>query len=241
MRTFAATVALMSLSLPAGALAELRTYSVDPQYRQEVYQALAGVLSDRPQPIGRVERLPTGQFLVDTSPELHAQIETILDDIAAQQPAAAARVALRYWVVLGSRNAGDDAGLPVVLRETLDELEAIHGDLGFRVVGNASLVTESGQPGELEGNPLSIEQEAYAQGNILNADLEIQFLYTFMTGQTNTNQQGNPFETVQRWVQRVELRTTLEAGDVVVLSENSIDGVDLDGTLFYIVHWPGEQ
>lgn len=225
MRRFTGVAALLCLSLPAAAYAELRAYDVDAKYRQEIYEALLGIL-ETPPPTGRVERLPTGQLLVDTSPEVHKQIEAVLNEVAARKTTAAPQVKLRYWAVLGTPNAEDGAGVPAILRDPLDEVEAVHGALGFRVLGNATLVTESGQTGELRGYPLSVWQTTYAQGTALNADIHIEFAY------------GRPMHPDS---QTVELKTTLEAGDVVVLGENTIDGAELNGTMFYIVNWPAER
>lgn len=245
MRAFPAIAVLVCLSLPAGALAELRAYEVDAKYRQEVFQALRGILQDRPNPTGRVERLPTGQVLIDAAPEVHAQIETILDSIAARETAAAPRITLRYWAVLGSPGEADAADVPAIRRDVLDEIEAVHGDLGFRVLGNATLVTESGQSGELEGNPLTVMQETYAQGTALNALIQIEFNYPLYV-RPMSGDGAAPFRTREILEQRVDLRTTLEAGEFVVLGENTlgentIEGDGLSGTMFYIVHWPAER
>lgn len=239
MRTLAAIAALVCLSLPAGAFAELRTYEVDARYRQEVYRALHGILQGSPKPTGQIERLPTGQLLIQAAPEVHQQIEAVLSAVAARQPAAAPQVTVRYWAVLGTPGADDGAGVPAILHEVLDEIESVYGALGFRVLGNAMLVTESGQWGELEGYPLSVEQQTYAQGTELNAQLGIEFTYTRCIN-PNSGRSPTPCSG-ERLKQDIDLRTTLEAGDMVVLAENTIDSGQLEGTMFYIVHWPGQQ
>lgn len=235
MRTFRTCAALLILSLPGAALAELRAYDVDFRYRQEVFEALRDVLTQNPNymvapgaAVGRVQQLPTGQILVDATPAVHEQIAAVLDAISARQTEAAPQVTLRYWAVLGTRGAADAGSLPETLRDVLDELERIHGDLGFRVLGNAALMTESGQEGELDGDPLSIWQRTYVQGSTLNAEVSVAFRYV-----RNVTAERSGLQT-----QRVELKTTIGAGEFVVLSENTIDNGELDGTLFYIVHWP---
>ncbi|MGH8495471.1 MAG: hypothetical protein ACREVN_04995 [Gammaproteobacteria bacterium] len=239
MRIFAAIAALVCLSVPAGAFAELRTYDVDAKYRQEVYEALAGILETPPNLKGQVERLPTGQLLIEAAPETHKQIEAVLNEVAARQASAAPQVTLRYWAVLGSPNEEDAAGVPTILRDALDEIEATHGALGFRVLANATLMTESGQYGELEGYPLTVRQQTYAQGTALNAQIDIEFAYRGHFGNGEAPPSG--FQATQPQSQDIELTTTLEAGDIVVLAENTIDGSELDGTMFYIVHWPGDR
>lgn len=242
MRTLGAIAAIICLCHSALAVAELRTYDVDPKYRQEVYQALVGVLQSSPSPTGRVERLPTGQLLIDAGPEVHKQIKAVLDGIAERQAGAAPQITLRYWAVLGSPNAEDTAVVPAILSNVLDEIEGVHGPLGFRILGNATLVTESGQFGQLEGHPLSIRQKTFAQGPALNAQIAIEFAYTRHSKPGGSSDASpNPCETMQRQQQEIELTTTLEAGDTVVLGENTLDTGELKGTMFYIIHWPGTE
>ena len=78
-----ALILLLGLGMTTGALAEMRTYDVDARYRQEVYTALRGVLSPEgaKSPEGRVQLLPTGQLLIDTSAEMHAQVAAVLESI----------------------------------------------------------------------------------------------------------------------------------------------------------------
>ena len=70
MRFSAVLICLALLSLPAGAFAEIRTYSIEERYGEEIYRALRDVLGER----ARVSRLPTGQLLIDAQPDLHNQI-----------------------------------------------------------------------------------------------------------------------------------------------------------------------
>jgi hypothetical protein len=236
MRTLSGIAAIACLCLPALAVADLRTYDVDPKYRQEVYQALVGVLQSSPNPTGRVERLPTGQLLIEAAPDVHKQIAAVLDAVAARQAIAAPQVTLRYWAVLGRPGAGDEAGAPAILRDVFDEIEGVHGPLGFQILGNAALVTESGQRGEFKGYPLSIRQQTFAQGTALNVQIRIEFAYRRLV-----HPGGNGNSPSQPQWQEIELKTTLDAGDTVVLGENTIDTGELKGTMFYIIYWAGAQ
>lgn len=244
MRTLAGIAALACLGVPAVAMADLRAYDVDAKYRQEVYEALRGILEAEQSPTGRIERLPTGQLLIDTAPEIHKQIEAVLEEVAARQPTAAPQITLRYWAVLGSPDADDADSVPEILREALDEIESVHGPLGFRILANATLVTESGQYGEVEGHPLSVSQQTFAQGTDLSAEIGIRFAYARharRVAEGDGNGATKLLPVMAPATQEVNLKTTLEAGDIVVLGENTIDGGELDGTMFYIVHWPGER
>jgi hypothetical protein len=101
----------------------------------------------------------------------------------------------------------------------LAELKRFHGDLTFRVLGTAAVVSESGQPSGVDGNPLSTSQLAHVQGDMLNAEINIEIEHTEAVGE-------------------LEVRTSLKRGEFVVLGESTQQGNTTNGTLFYIVHWP---
>src|SRR5690606_36794275 len=116
--------------MAAGARADVRVYDVDFKYQREVYAALSEILVRDPafrvagSAFGRVELLPSGQIVVDTAPETHAQIEQLLAAVEARQVEVPPSARLRYWVVLGSGAADADGGEPPsALSEVLDELE----------------------------------------------------------------------------------------------------------------------
>jgi len=246
MNSLKATVLLTGLIVFSNALADLVVYDVDPKYRQEVFSALRAVLQQESAGAGygSVAMLPTGQLLIDTTAARHAQVEAVLRAIAEHQAEAAPQVTLRYWAVLGSRDPAAAGPLPAILDDTLDELQRIHGEMAFHLIGNATLVTESGQSGSINGIPISVQQQAYVQGTTLNAELTIRYLYTFEVPNTaNREGQPAPFSTVQREAQSVELNTSMRQGEFVVVGENSVEHIaigeeSLDGTIFFIVHWP---
>jgi hypothetical protein len=219
MRHIRALILLLGLGMTTGALAEMRTYDVEARYRQEVYSALSVVLSSQ----GRVQLLPTGQLLIDTSPEMHAQVNAVLESIKNQRVVATPRVTLRYWAVLGTKASPQDPDIgagqevPSILSDVLAELRRVHGNLAFRLYGNATLVSDSGQYGDLSGETLNIHQRAYVQQSMLNVELSIGF-------------------ELQRFKQGVNLHTSLKPNEFVVVGENTI--LNSDGTIFYIVQWP---
>ncbi len=236
-------VAALLCLISTSAWADLRTYEVDFQYRNEVFVALSGLLNLSPEQTlalgssGRVELLPSGQILVNATPETLEQVEQLLRAIRARPVAATPRVSLRYWAVLGTRgpnnaNAGQQqvrvlggptgsgsTPVPSALDGVLAELKRFHGDLTFRVLGTAAVVSESGQGSSVEGNPLNASQVAHVQGDTLNAEIKIEIRHTEAVGE-------------------LEVRTSLKRGEFVVLGESSQQGNTVDGTLFYIVHWP---
>jgi hypothetical protein len=231
----AALLCLVSSS----AWADLRTYDVDSQYRQEIFSALRNLLNPDPAALnaqtgtyGTVQLLPSGQILVNANASTLEQVEQLLSAIRARPAVATPRVTLRYWAVLGTSAGTTVTGRPGStrppsgLQEVLTELKRFHGDLQFQVIGTAAVVSESGQPGEIEGSPLSASQRAHVQGDTLNAEIRIELNQVFENGL-----RGDALS-------ELEVRTSLKRGEFVVLGETTQQGSGFDGTLFYIVHWP---
>jgi hypothetical protein len=226
---------LPAIALPflisSNAWADLKTFDVDPQHQYEVFAALKNVLGTEGgiyEANGKVEQLPSGQILVNANAETIAQVEQVLQTIRTRAVAAAPRVELRYWAVLGSRAAVANppgTATPSALSDVLAELERLHGDLQFRVIGTAVLTTTSGQQGELGGMTLGVEQTAFIQGETLNARIE-------MSLQRPREEPGPPA------VGNIEVRTALRRGEFVVLGLGEFVAGGADSPVFYIVHWP---
>lgn len=231
-------ILFLGLIVAAAAQAELRVYDVDPRYRQEVFEALRSVLSrnDLASP-GTISVLPTGQLLVDTSSQMHAQVGAVLESINTYHAEPTPRVTLRYWAVLGTRapelSSGQGLDVPEVLAEVLDEIRRSHGDLSFRLHGAATLVSGSGQQSELSGQTLNVTQTAYVQPSRLDVELAMDFQYTIATQVPKDDGESIPY--TRREQQALSLRTSLEPNEFVVVSENTM-GENL-GTVFYIVQW----
>lgn len=242
MRQSKLLILLVCMAFSANALAEFKLYDVDPSYREEIYGALASALRPGQEYslTSAIELLPTGQILIDATSEAHQQIAAILEEIRQQEAEPTPRITLQYWVVLGARELASAAQTPTVLDDVLDEIRERHGPLSFRLLGNATLVTDSGMRGLASGG-LQVNQLAYVQGTRLQAQLEISFLYTKAMSQDG-NGQVNVFQAGQDR-QGLELNTSMEQGEFVVVGENSITDIadgrgSVDGTIFYIVHWP---
>lgn len=223
----------LCLLFTSTAWAELKTYDVDPQYRQEVYASLLRILDPAGPGInggsyGRVQLLPSGQLLVNAPPATLQQVEMVLQAIRNRPAPAAPRVELRYWAVLGSRVTTNPPGTPPpsALNDVLAEMKRSQGDLTFRVLGSAAVTSESGQTGEVDGMTLEVEQTAYVQGDNLNATIA-------MSLKVGGSERENA------WFQsgEVTVRTTLRRGEFVVLGQGDATGA-LDGLVFFIVHWP---
>jgi hypothetical protein len=223
------------LLLSGNAWADLRTYDVPPQYQQEILEALSVVLNTPVNvpgmPSGRVQRLPSGQIVVNASPETLDQVDQVLQAIRARPVPAAPRVELRYWAVLGSRAAVTNppgTATPNALGPVLAELERLHGDLMFRVIGMAAVATDSGQNGEVKGTTLDVSQRVFVQGESLNASIRMNLRNVGLGTQTNeVNVRGE-----------IAVQTTLRRGEFVVLGQSEVVGGGLDGPLFFIVNWP---
>jgi hypothetical protein len=233
-------VATLLLLIARNALADLRVLDVDPRYTQEVYAALTGVLVNNPAMAagglaryGSLELLPSGQILIEASPETLVQVEAVLDAIRDRPVEATPRVTLRYWAVLGTRGSGAAANAlgtepSSLLAEVLTELRRIHGDLTFRVIGTAAVASESGRKGEVGGMTLGIEQTAYAQGEALNADIRM-----ILRGSLPDQDRFN--------IGNLTVRTTLQRGEFVVIGEGELHERELEGLVFYVVHWPENE
>jgi hypothetical protein len=233
----------MRLQLPALALllltsstawADLKTYDVDPQYRQEIYSALLKILDPAGEGFngkteGRVQLLPSGQILVNAPAGTLTQVEQVLQAIRNRPAPAAPRVELHYWAVLGSRGATNPPGTPPpsALNPVLAEMKRFHGDLTFRVIGSAALTTESGQPGNVSGMALEIAQTAFAQGDNLNATIGVNL----------EGIGGSEGPNARFAIGSIRVQTALKRGEFVVLGQSELKS-GLDGPVFFIVHWP---
>jgi hypothetical protein len=243
-------VGCLGLLLGANAAAELRTYDVDFKYQKEVYEALEKILAIDPAiataaglTYGRVQQLPTGQIVVDASPETHREIEMVLEAVKARQAVAGPRVTFRYWVVLGtSVEEPPGNATPPILNDVLVELRRVHGDVTFRVLGSAALVTESGQDGEIASLPVAANQTVFVQGDTATAEVELIYIEPDSLRQVPPAQQGLSVAVLpEPYVGSINLNVTLERGDFFVLGESTVKSSGLDGTLFYIAHWPENQ
>ena len=239
--------ASLAFFIASSAWADLRTFDVDPQYQQEIYSALVQVLQQQDQLTrGRVQALPSGQILVNGDPQTLDQVERVLQAIRARPVAAAPRVELQYWAVVGSRpaaaanatgtaqprqqvdvtvvgTASRGSPPPSALNDVLAEIKRVHGDLQFRVLATTSLATQSGQHGEIGGAPMRVEQTTFVQGDTLNARIEMSL--------SSLTPQGPP-------PNKIEVGTSLRRGEFVVLGQSELVGGGFDGPVFFIVHWP---
>ncbi|HEX6992815.1 MAG TPA: hypothetical protein VF339_01575 [Gammaproteobacteria bacterium] len=207
------------LALPIAAHAEIRAYDVDERYRNEVFDALANILGAQPGmgPAGKVSMLPTGQILIDTSPERHTEIEAVLDAVAQSAPPELPSVSLRYWVLSGmpATPEGEDR-LPPALAGVAAELEAAHGDLDLSVIDSATLVGAPGFSARSQSETLEIMQNVKPAGSRINADIFLQ---------------SEQLE--------LQVRATLSPGEFLVLGESPYrDESDQQGIVAFVVHWP---
>lgn len=236
----------LALLLSSNAWADLKTYDVDPQYQQEIFNALRSVLEPQGQlAAGRVQLLPSGQILVNADAETLKQVEQVLQAVRTKSVAAAPRIALRYWGVFGApsqsaaaKNVGSPP--PAALNDVLSELRRVHGEVAFRVIGTAAVTTNSGQFAAVTGTTLDVDQIAYVQGDTLNANIHMQLSGPAVTevgsgGENATVRIVPPVGNVQYGDLR--LTTMLKRGEFVVLGENHVQAGGTDGPVFYIVHW----
>ena len=215
-------VAAVCILVAAPALCEMQLYDVQAEYRQEVYEALKGILRSDADPVenpheyGQVKMLPNGQILIDAAADKQVEIAALLSKIASRSAPETPTIALRYWVLFGTRGTENASALPPMLTRVVREWEAAHGDLGVTVLDVARVVGRSGHHTALQGKRMEIYQKAFASHNKINAEIKIQHLY-----------------------QELEVEVSLERGDFLVLGENTVENDEgVLGTVMFVVHWP---
>jgi hypothetical protein len=220
MTRFTPLLLALLLGLPATGHAEIRVYTVDERYQQEVYDALVqilGAVHPNMPATGKVARLPAGQIVVDTSEARQAEIQAVLQAIEQREPEDMPSVSLRYWV-LRATAAGPDGidRLPPILAGVAAELESMHGELDFTIADSATLVGAPGSTATSQSETLEIVQNIQPAGSRINAAIRIQTEY-----------------------QELSLTATLSRGEFLVLGEGPHENEDgTRGLHAFIVHWP---
>jgi hypothetical protein len=234
--------ALLCLLASVTAHADIRIYDVDFQHSQEVTQALSNVLTSQcglvsegsesraGVPACRAQLLPTGQLLVEGPAPTHQQIAAVLEAIAKRETGPTPRVELRYWVLSAVRGApeSDQAALSR-LAPVIQQLEGLHGELGFMVEDSVSLVSESGTPAKIDGGQLEVQQEVRSDGRTINGRINLSFR------KPETPRLAAPM------AQTLDLSVTMQTGEFLVLGERTFGQEGRGGILFYVVHWPEGQ
>jgi hypothetical protein len=224
-------LAVLALSLASAAEASTQVYDVDPAYRQEVLHVLRTLLHEteqgfsNPNLYGRVELLPTGQIVVDTlTDERQAQVASVLDAIARSRPGATPTITLRYWALRGVPGGEDAPDLPAGLAGVARELEAVHGDLGIKIVDAATVTGQSGRPASFGNSQAGdgrwqIVQVPNANANRLNASISI-----------------------AHGMQELNVEVALTPGQFLVLGGGTTGGATDSGDVdAFVVNWPGAE
>jgi hypothetical protein len=235
------------LLLAAAAYADTAVYELDAKNSKEVSQAIRHVLESQctagptPNPqenrnMCAVELLPSGQLLVEAPPASQAQVAAVLKAIATRNAAPAPRVTLQYWVLYGAPGKPDAAdGSLKPLSAVLQQLERVHGELGFSVQDTVSITTQSGASGGSRGGSLSVNETLRASGDDLDLATSLQFAPRALFPDLNVN---------------LSVSLTIKRGEFVVLGERSAVEITRDeankappdirqkpGMLFFVVHW----
>jgi hypothetical protein len=244
------TLAPAALTLvAAAAAADTAVYDLPPNNAKETAEAIDNALHAQcgvPYEQGvmskcRAELLPTGQLLVEAPVNSQAKIAEVIKAIAARGAAPTPRVTLQYWVISGAPgkpDAADPALKP--LNPVLQQLEKLHGDLGFKVEDSVMLTTQSGSGARNSGGSFEVTENVRANGDSLNADVQLSF--TRMPSFPRQNQpQNQQIQVFQPFQSQLSVSTVLKRGEYVVLGERTFNMPDQSGTLFYVVHWPEAQ
>lgn len=234
------------LLLAATASADTAVYNLDAKNAKEIAEALQATLNSQcgltnqgasgVYPNCRVELLPTGQLLVEAPAASQAQVAAVLKAIAARNATPAPRVTLQYWVIYGEPGKPDatDASLKP-LNAVLQQLERVHGELGFSLQDSVSITTQSGSSGGSRGGSLSVSESLRASGDDLDLSTSLQFAPRALFPDLNVN---------------LSVSVTIKRGEFVVLGERSAVEIGHDeankdlpdirqkpGMLFFVVHW----
>jgi hypothetical protein len=239
------TLTLFGIAFAGSAAADTAVYDLGPNNAKETAESINNALHAQcGQPNGttgavistcRADLLPTGQLLVEAPANSQAKIAEVLKAIAARGAAPTPRITLQYWVISGAPGKPDaaDAALKP-LNPVLQQLEKLHGELGFKVEDSAMLTTQSGTRGQNGGGAFEVIENVRANGDSVNADIRLKFT-RFPTAPPA---QGVPFAPLQS---ELSMSTVIRRGEYLVLGESKFNTPGESGTLFYVMHWPEGQ
>ncbi|HEX5047777.1 MAG TPA: hypothetical protein VFX89_11705 [Gammaproteobacteria bacterium] len=243
------TLALFGIAVASTAAAEPAVYDLGPSNARETAEAInraVQALCSRPggETNGvagscRAELLATGQLLVEAPAPAQAKIAEVLKAIAARGAAPTPRITLQYWVISGAPgkpDASDPALKP--LNAVLQQLEKLHGELGFKVEDSLTLTTQSGTNASNNGRSFEVSESVRAAGDTVDADIRLKFTRMMPTALP----QGGPTSVFVPSQSELSVSTAIRRGEYLVLGEGKFFNTpDQSGTLFYVVHWPEGQ
>jgi hypothetical protein len=228
------------LLVAAAAFADTAVYDLDAKNAKEIAGAIDNALraqclrTDNGSAFSgcRADLLPTGQLLVEAPPQSQSQIAATLKAISARNAAPTPRVTLQYWVIYGVPGKPDAADVSLKpLNAVLQQLERVHGELGFSVQDSATITAQSGTSANAHGGALGINQVVRASGDAVDVAARIEFA-------------RKPV------VQNLSVDVSIKRGEFVVLGERTTTGTpgkdepdtaERSGMLFFVVHWPQGQ
>lgn len=220
------------LVFATGAAADVVVYDLDAKNAKEIAEAVRSSLEAQCLQANvtavacRANLLPTGQLLVSAPPAAQAQIAAVLKAIAARSAPPTPRVTLQYWLLYGEPRKPDAEDPRLEPLDTvLQQLERVHGSLGFSVRDATSITTQSGTSAESFGGGLQIDQEVRVNGD--SADLEIEL--------------STPAQQPDGLPLGLSVDVTIRRGEYLVLGEHAVGASDSSGRLFFVVHWPQGQ
>src|ERR1044072_3890750 len=179
------TLALFGIAVAPPAAADPAVYDLGASNAQETAQAINNAvkaLCSRPgETAGNAnscsaQLLPTGQLLGEAPAASQAKIAEVLKAIAVRGAAPTPRVTLQYWVISGAPgkpDAADPALKP--LNAVRQQLEKLHGELGFKVEESVMLSTQSGTSASNGGGSFEVRESVRAAGDSVNADVRLKF------------------------------------------------------------------
>lgn len=158
---------------------ELQTYTVPPEYKNELHSMLRSALEAEGNRVGRVTKGPGGTLLVVAPPRVQAGVRRILEG-GFDVPPVATPTKLTYWFLVG--RPADSPGQPFSvaggralpeLERTLFQIATAQGPTEFALLEQIHLTSMNQERAQASGRFARVVQRATRRGQQVVADVEI--------------------------------------------------------------------
>jgi hypothetical protein len=156
--------ACQKLSGPDANPLELRTYSVPKGAARSLETVVKDVFDTgaNTPPVGRASITPDGRLAVVAPRNVQAGVQSLVDDVSKNPPAAEPTIDLHYWLLVG-RPASTPSAAPPDAKEiegALAEIQRTSGPQTFTGFQRMDLATLNTMTGTIEAENLKIRQHA---------------------------------------------------------------------------------
>jgi len=158
---------------------ELQTYTVPPEYKNELHSMLRSALEAEGNRVGRVTKGPGGTLLVVAPPRVQAGVRRILEG-GFDAPPVATPTKLTYWFLVGRPADSPGQAFSVTGGRGLTELEPVllqiataQGPTEFALLEQIELTSMNQERAQTSGRFARVMQRATRRGQQVVADVEI--------------------------------------------------------------------